>query len=221
MEKNKKIALLVPVGVVIVLIACLSMTPPITKKPEIQCRYVTDYQQNQEEWIDSTISSSMIPLKPSKNDIMKQFVDFVNIAISQIDNDIFYCTYKENENAPSKKDALEFLRKLRDKKIVPIYFYDGLTSNFYEVYNYDDINTPFSQKREQGAQQFEFVFRKRSVKSTIKFFGFLFTEDNSLLCWAVDKHSATIRPANQEEYKEIMKKYLKDIKEVVEALKKV
>lgn len=164
---------------------------------EIQCRYITDYQMNQKLQNENIETGN----------ILIDGIASIGVDIySNIDNDIFYCTYTGKSN-DARLDALEFLEKLKDKKIVPLFFYDGWVSKFYEVFDYNDINTPFSQKRENGAQQFEFVFRKRSIKSTIKFFGF--KEKNSFSFWAVDKKNASIRKANQAEFKEITQKYLK------------
>lgn len=175
---------------------------------EIQCRYMTDYQSNQEaltnyDYDDPSMNANQ---KQSKGDILLSLIQIGETLSASIDNDIFYCTYTGKSN-DARLDALEFLEKLKDKKIVPLFFYDGWVSKFYEVFDYNDINTPFSQKRENGAQQFEFVFRKRSIKSTIKFFGF--KEKNSFSFWAVDKKNASIRPINQAEWEEITQKYLK------------
>ena len=131
---------------------------------DVQCRYITNYQDNMKKIGDNNneliISQSLNP-NPSLMDALSEVATSLKTAYYSVDDDMFYCTYhgsSENE----KTNAVVFMEKLRDKKIIPLFFYDGWTSKFYEQFDYDDINTPFSQTRTEGAGQFEFVFKKKS-----------------------------------------------------------
>lgn len=174
---------------------------------DISCRYITDYKENSNETLSSTPTIPKDTMNPTTFEMLGGIIDGAKAVYQSIDNDIFLCTYKRHSN-DTRENSVIFLERLRDKEIIPVFLYKGLVSKFYEEYNYEDVNSPFSQKRDENALEQEFVFRKRSIKSTIKFFGFIYPKIKKIQMWSVNKENGNIKFPTEEEWSEIKEEYL-------------
>lgn len=172
------------------------------------CRYYSDHTEN---------SNSMATIDPTmpadqKGGIVGLFqlgsdlYDIANNIYYAIDNDIIFISVSENDK-DEKLLAKSFESKLKNKEIIPVYYYSGLMSNFYEKYDYSDVETPFG-KRDKLAKGLEFVFHKKSVKSRLVYFGLWFMKDGkptSQILWSVDQNTSSVKIATNEDYIKVSK----------------
>lgn len=148
--------------------------------------------------------------------VMQGLVDLGN---RHIDNDVFFCKYAPDRSYLEKardlagsllrlvagkgeaedKNAAEFMRKLQESKISAVLYYGGFMSHFARTCDPSAISL---QTDADGSGMV--VFRASSLKSSLKYVGFVNTETGgTMAAWRVDRETSTLVPATEQEIAEM------------------
>lgn len=148
--------------------------------------------------------------------VMQGLVDLGN---RHIDNDVFFCRYSPDRSYLERardlagsllrlvagrgdaedKDAAEFMRKLKSSKIAAVLYYGGFMSHFARTCDPSAISL---QTDADGSGMV--VFRASSLKSSLKYVGFVNTETGgTMAAWRVDREASTLVPATEQEIAEM------------------
>lgn len=183
-----------------VLIFCflIIFSSSISNSGTIDCSYKSDYQKNQKNMGDFT--QGYVEAGGSGSFKADLFALAAGAIFNSVDEDKFYCIYQEDK-VEIKDSSKTFYNMLQTREIIPVYLYEGLSKKFYEEEVFNDINTPYSKKRDETAGKYAFVFSENSVKSNIKYFGFYTPVDGKFILWSVNKKTGQFGALEKDEYK--------------------